>query len=196
MLVGGAPQSPRNAPCLARLTLKEYDQLSLAVLFFLGVVAPNAAHDLVRIGLNGPQLPQLAKGLLGRLVERDVSLMLRSELFGVRPVFCHPDCHYQRWDHTGSCFSARGLYRRGDFRPAPKLGMEFSILQIVSLGRITGEVGDHGVGVSQIEHRKDRVVGGLVLALDDGVLEAQFLDRHIVLKDRLAAQTNPGIRGT
>ena len=60
----------------------------------------------------------------------------------------------------------------GDFHPAPKIGMDFSGLQVVHLGRIAGEVGNHGVGVSQIEHLKDRVVGGLVLALDDGVLDA------------------------
>ena len=60
----------------------------------------------------------------------------------------------------------------GDFHPAPKIGMDFLELQVVHLGRIAGEVSDHGVGVSQVEHLKDRVVGGLVLALDDGVLDA------------------------
>lgn len=32
--------------------------------------------------------------------------------------------------------------------------MDFSGLQVVLLGRITGEVGNHRVGVGQIEHRK------------------------------------------
>ena len=90
MLVGGAPQSPRNAPCLARLTLKEYDQLSLAVLFFLGVVAPNAAHDLVRIGLNGPQLPQLAKGLLEMCIRDRItsvgSRIIAQLIFFITPI--------------------------------------------------------------------------------------------------------------
>ena len=81
----------------------------------------------------------------------------------------------------------------GDFRPASKIGMDFSGLQVVHLGRIAGEVGNYGMGVGQVEHLKDRVVSGLVLALDDGVLNAHFLDRQIVLKDRLAVQTNPGI---
>src|SRR5699024_12482432 len=45
-------------------------------------------------------------------------------------------------------------------------------LQVVLLGRIAGEVGDHRVSVLQIEHLEDGVRRLAVLALDDGVLDA------------------------
>lgn len=35
----------------------------------------------------------------------------------------------------------------GDFHPAPKIGMAFSELQVVLLGRIAGEVGDYRMGI-------------------------------------------------
>ena len=101
------------------------------------------------------------------------------------PIFYHPDCHCRYRNHTGSCLAARGLYRRWDFHPAPKIGM-FFLLQIVLLGRIAGEIGDHRMGVRQIEHLKNGIVGGLVLPLDDGVLDAHLLDSHVVLKNCLA----------
>ena len=47
----------------------------------------------------------------------------------------------------------------------------------------------------QIKHLKDGIVGGLVLALDDGVVHAALLDSQVVLKHRLAVQTDPGIAG-
>ena len=68
-------------------------------------------------------------------------------------------------------------------------------LQAVLLGRVAGEVGDHPVGAPQIEHLEDGVVGGLVLALYNGVLHAHLLDRHIVLKHGLPAEPNPGVGG-
>lgn len=51
------------------------------------------------------------------------------------------------------------------------------------------------MSVRQIEHLEDWVAGGLVLALYDRILEAHFLDSHIVLKHSLAVQTNPGKSG-
>jgi len=47
------------------------------------------------------------------------------------------------------------------------------------------------VGVRQIEHLEDGVVGSLVLALDDGVLDAHLFGSPVVLKHRLAAEPNP-----
>ena len=63
------------------------------------------------------------------------------------------------------------------------------------IGRIAGEVGDHTVRIIQIEHLKDGIVRGPVLALDDGIVHAAFLDCHVVLEHRLTVQTNPGIAG-
>ena len=88
------------------------------------------------------------------------------------PIFYHPDRHCRRGISSAHAVRLVDSTTGGDFHPAPKIGIDFSGLQVVLLGRIAGEVGNHGVGVSQIEHLKDRVVGGLVLALDDGVLDA------------------------
>lgn len=60
------------------------------------------------------------------------------------------------------------------------------------VGRIAGEVGDQAVGCFQIEHLEDGVIGGLVLALDDGVCHAGFLDSHVVLEHSLAMEPDPG----
>ena len=51
------------------------------------------------------------------------------------------------------------------------------------------------MGLLQIEHLEDGIVGGLVLALDDGVVHAALLDGHVVLKHDLAVQADPGIAG-
>ena len=69
------------------------------------------------------------------------------------------------------------------------------VLQAVLLGRIAGEVGDHRVGIRQVKHLEDGVVGGLILALDDGVLDAHLLDGHVVLKGRLPAEADPRVGG-
>ena len=51
------------------------------------------------------------------------------------------------------------------------------------------------MGIRQIEHLEDGVVGGLILAFHDGVLDTHLLDSHIVLKHSLAVQPNPGKGG-
>lgn len=51
------------------------------------------------------------------------------------------------------------------------------------------------MGILQIEHLKDRVICGLVLTLDNGVVHAAFLDTLIVLEDSLAMKTDPCIFG-
>ena len=51
------------------------------------------------------------------------------------------------------------------------------------------------MGIIQIEHLKDGIVGGLVLAFDDGIVHAALLDGHVVLKHSLAVQTDTGIAG-
>ena len=64
----------------------------------------------------------------------------------------------------------------------------FRFLQAVYLGRVAGKVRDDGAGALQAEYLKNGVVGGLVLALDDGVIHAHLLDRPVVGKHRLAAR--------
>lgn len=61
-------------------------------------------------------------------------------------------------------------------------------LRLEFIRRIAGEVCDHTVRIIQIEHLKDGVGSFAVLALYDGVLDAELLDCHIVLKHSLAAQ--------
>ena len=61
------------------------------------------------------------------------------------------------------------------------------------IGGIAGEVGDDAVGGVQIEHLKDGVGGGLVLTLHDGVPDAHLLGGHVVLKDSLAVEPDPGV---
>ena len=63
------------------------------------------------------------------------------------------------------------------------------------VGRIAGEVGDHAVGVVQVEHLKDGVGSGLILALHDGILDAHFLGSHVVLEDGLAVEPDPSVGG-
>ena len=51
------------------------------------------------------------------------------------------------------------------------------------------------MGIFQIEHFKGRVVGGLIISLDNGILQRSLFDGLVVHKDGLAAQTNPLIGG-
>ena len=69
------------------------------------------------------------------------------------------------------------------------------LLFLELVGRVAGEVGDHAVGVVQVEHLKDGVGSGLILALHDGVADAHFLGSHVVLEDGLAVEPNPGVGG-
>ena len=52
--------------------------------------------------------------------------------------------------------------------------------------RVAGEVGDHRMGVLQIEHLEDGVGGLSVLPFYDGVLDAHLLGRHVVFENGLA----------
>ena len=51
------------------------------------------------------------------------------------------------------------------------------------------------MGIFQIEHFKGRVVGGLIISLDNGILQRSLFDGLVIHKDGLAAQTNPLIGG-
>ena len=47
------------------------------------------------------------------------------------------------------------------------------------------------MSIFQIEHLKNGVGGLAILSLHDGVLDAHFLSRHVVLKHCFAVQTDP-----
>ena len=66
-------------------------------------------------------------------------------------------------------------------------------LDLEFIRRLAGEVGDDAVGVFQVENLKDGVRGLAVLSLHDGVGETHFFGSHVVCKDGLAMQPQPGV---
>ena len=69
----------------------------------------------------------------------------------------------------------------------------FDINHLKFIRRLAGEIGDDTVGVFQIKDLEDGVRGLAVLALHDGVLQAHLFGGHVVCKDRLAMQPQPGV---
>ena len=68
-------------------------------------------------------------------------------------------------------------------------------LQVILFRRVAGEVGDHRMGILEIEYLKNGVGGLAVLPFDNGILKAHLFGSHAVFKYGFAVQTNPGVRG-
>ena len=124
--------------------------------------------------------------IIGTVSPADCFLHLRGESYHI---FFHPD-------YTVGCgipphqrFRSQVVTAGQGFHLAPKIFIGRLFLELVR--RIAGEVGDYAVWIFRVEHLKGRVVSGLIISLDNGILQRSLFDGLVVHKDGLATQANP-----